>query len=79
MTFKEATEYRGVDATIQTLRKHIDRDNKLKESIVFSGLKKLLYGDRKGRFIQDNAFKTRLKGECSEHYLNILKAQEGML
>jgi hypothetical protein len=37
----------------------------MKESIVFTGLKKLLYGDRKGKFIQDNAFKTRLKGENS--------------
>jgi hypothetical protein len=48
----------------------------MQESVVFSGLKKILYGDRKGRFIQDNTFKTRLKGECSDHYMNILKEQE---
>ena len=47
--------------------------------MVFGGLKKLLYGDRRGRFIQDNAFKTRLAGECSIYYLNILKTQEGIL
>lgn len=46
---------------------------------MFGHLKKLLYGDRKGRFIQDNTFRTRLKGEYSEEYMNVVQEQEHIL
>jgi hypothetical protein len=46
---------------------------------VFGHLKKLMYGDRKGRFIQDNTFRTRLKGECSEEYMNVVQEQAQIL
>lgn len=46
---------------------------------MLGGLKKLLYGDRKGKYIQENTFKTRSKGECSGHYQKVLNEQEEIL
>jgi hypothetical protein len=47
--------------------------------LVLGQLKKLLYGDRRGRFIQDSTFRTRLRGEYSEQYMNIVQEQQNIL
>jgi hypothetical protein len=61
------------------MQSSIDHDNKLKESIVLGHLKKLLYGDRRGRFIQDSTFRTRLQGEYSEQYMKVVQEQQDIL
>lgn len=66
LTTKEREDHVRTDGIVKELQVQMEQRNKLKESIVLGQLKKLLYGDRRGRFIQDCTFKTRLKGEYSE-------------
>ena len=46
---------------------------------MFGRLKKILYGERKGKFAKDMTFRTILKEECSTSYMNVVKQQESLL
>lgn len=62
LTKKEREDHIRTEGIVKELQVQMEQRNQLKESIVLGQLKKLLYGDRRGRFIQDCTFKTRLKG-----------------
>lgn len=79
LTSKEQVEQKVSRDLLDTLRSSIEEQNRNKESIVFGHLKKILYGERRGKHIKDTTFRTILKGECSASYMSVVKEQEMLL